>query len=144
MAFFAFGPNMKSKIIALYGAANVGKSATLKLVLAGLEKRPGAVTTRLIDLTDIRAIIAIGDLKIGLETQGDPGGRLAESLDLFVTEGCQFIVCATRTWGATVDVVKARFADTEITWIRKCRADAPEKYDTLNAASAAAILTKIP
>ncbi|HEY4300175.1 MAG TPA: hypothetical protein VGM73_04840 [Candidatus Didemnitutus sp.] len=135
---------MKTRIIALYGPANVGKTTTLKIVLVSLEKRRGAVSTRFIDLTDIRAIISIGKLKIGIESQGDPASRLPESLNLFIREGCHIIICATRTRGATVDAVKAHAAREDITWIQKISSATENERSRLDAACASEILAKIP
>ena len=55
---------------------------------------------------DIRVVLTINGIKIGIESQGDPGGRLIESLDLFVKLKCQLIICATRTRGKKVTAVK--------------------------------------
>jgi len=68
-------------------------------------KRPDATiehnyTTK----SDVRVVLTINGLKIGIES----GSRLVkESLNLFVTMGCEVIICATRTSGATVDAVNA-------------------------------------
>ena len=52
---------------------------------------------------DMRVVLTINDVKIGVESQEDP----KESLDLFVRIGCDVIICATRTRGAAVDAVNA-------------------------------------
>ena len=135
---------MKTKFIVLRGPANAGKTTTLKLALASLESRDGAVSTRLIDGVDVRAIIVIGDLKIAVESQGDPGGRLAESLDLFLREGCHIIICATRTSGATVDAVKTRSAPENVTWINKRPSVIAGERSSADAAFVAEILKKVP
>jgi len=134
---------VKTKIIALYGRANVGKTTALKLVLAALENRPNATGIRRIDLTDVLAIITIGDLKIGIETQGDPTGRLPESLDLLIREGCHIIICATRTRGQTVDAVNARARPEDIVWIPKISAANENSRSKVDAACAAKILAAV-
>jgi hypothetical protein len=135
--------SMKTKFIALYGRANVGKTTALKLVLVALEKRRDAAVVRRIDLTDVLAIITIGDLKIGIETQGDPAGRLPHSLDLLIREGCHIIICATRTRGETVDAVKARAASEDIVWIPKISAGSRDDRSKIDAACAAKILAVV-
>lgn len=123
---------MRKKIIALFGRANVGKTSTLRRVLQSLEERPGATVDRQIDRVDIRAIILIDGLKIGIETQGDPTGRLAESLELFAREGCNVIICATRTSGRTMDAVKRHEGVFRIKWIKKTNPDQECAAEILN------------
>ena len=105
------------KIIALRGVANRGKSCTLKKVYHLLiEKYPDCNIEYLKDRVDIRAVLTVNDVKIGLESQGDPGSRLFKSLKLFVTLECQIIICATRSRGATVDAVNNLEGTYEILW----------------------------
>ncbi len=68
-----------------------------------------AVEYVLDDKKEIRAMLTIGGIRIGIESQGDPWkkqARLEPSLALFVRLECEVIVCATRTWGGTLDVVR--------------------------------------
>lgn len=88
----------------------MGKSQTVSTVVEMLTtKHPEAKiehdhTTKV----DVRVVLTIGGLKIGIESQGDPSGRLIkQSLDLFVRVGCDVIICATRSRGATVKAVNA-------------------------------------
>jgi hypothetical protein len=88
----------------------MGKSQTVRTVVEMLTtKHPDAKiehdhTTKV----DVRVVLTINGLKIGIESQGDPSGRLIkQSLDLFVRLGCDVIICTTRTRGATVDAVNA-------------------------------------
>jgi len=99
---------MKKTVIAIWGASNQGKSSSINEIVNRL---PAHFPTAHIDIRiaggDIQAIVTIGSVKIGIESAGDPGGRLPTSLALFVREGCEVIICATRTRGSTVTAVEA-------------------------------------
>lgn len=109
------------KIIAVIGKANTGKSQSVmdagihilaihlgvgplsrydfaKYCDANVEPVPGRVKGRTVDAA---CIVAIGSIRIGIESQGDPTGgtlRLTEiSLPLFAEQQCQLVVCAART-----------------------------------------------
>jgi len=98
-------------VFALRGTSKMGKSQTIRTVVEMLTaNHPDATiehnyTTKV----DTRVVLTINGWKIGIESQGDPHrGRLINgSLDLFVNLGCDVIVCATRTYGATVNAVNA-------------------------------------
>ena len=93
-------------VFALRGKSKTGKSQTIRTVVEMLtEKHPDATvehnhTTKV----DVRVVLTINGLKVGIESQGK---LVEESLDLFVKIGCDVIVCATRTSGATVNAVNA-------------------------------------
>ncbi len=99
---------MKKTIIANWGQAGQGKSTTIKQVAQQIIAYFPTATTapKIIDYSvDIQVVITIGQIKIGIESQGDPNSRLFDSLKDFSKIGCDIIVCATRTSGATVDAV---------------------------------------
>jgi hypothetical protein len=102
---------MKKTIIAIFGASNQGKSSSIKEIVNRFNIIfPTAIIDYKITGTDILVIIRIGKVKIGVESHGDPGSRLESSLQLFVKEKCDIIVCATRTRGATVELVNNMFS----------------------------------
>jgi Cdc6-like AAA superfamily ATPase len=108
------------KVIVLKGIRNVGKSQTIKKVYKLLLKSyPSAKIQEKFIGVDIRVVLTINGTKIGIESQGDPGinGRLKKSLDYFVELNCQIIICATRTYGQTVDAVNKLKDSYGITWI---------------------------
>lgn len=108
---------MKKTAIAIWGHSSQGKSSSIiEIVNAIPLQYPGAVIDMRISGKDIQVILMIGKVKIGIESQGDPGGRLQKSLDLFVQENCDIIICATRTRGETVTSVEALFPAYEIVW----------------------------
>ena len=99
----------------------MGKSQTIRTVVEMLAaKHPNATieynhTTKV----DVRVVLTINGLKIGVESQGGPNGRLIkESLDLFVRIGCDVIICATRTSGRTVEAVNA-LQDFDVHWLEQ-------------------------
>lgn len=105
---------MKKKVIALKGISNRGKTWTVKKAYelliskykdATIDKYPEPILRK-----DIRVVLTIKGVKIGIESQGDPNGRLVKepnSLSVFVDVGCRVIICATRTKWATFDAVNA-------------------------------------
>lgn len=122
---------MKDKTIIIYtGRANEGKSSTLIEVCRRLITPSTPVLTynnQPINFSrDVLASIRLGKIKIGIESQGDPGSRmimfdtiryLADAK--FSIKGfqaglgdCDIIICASRTAGATVkriDQIAARY-----------------------------------
>ncbi len=112
---------MKKKIIGLFGAAKVGKSTTINKVYDILTQKYDytEIGQSLLQYKDIRVVIVINGIKIGIESQGDPNSRLKESLDIFVKVGCDIIVCATRTSGMTVSWVEAKQPLYHVEWKEK-------------------------
>jgi hypothetical protein len=122
---------MNKTIIGIYGRANEGKSETIKQICRILiSDFPNAVPT-VQDINysgDILIAIQIGEIKIGLESQGDPNSRmvnddtlkkLADTKVDAVLGGCDIIICATRTGGQTVQTVDdlANHYDYHSLWI---------------------------
>lgn len=108
---------MNKTIIAIYGRKNEGKSETIKNVCKLiLEAFPNAKCSKS-DINykkDILLTIQLGKIKIGFESQGDPISRminedtirkLADPIDDKGIGGCDIIICATRTYGKTVNTV---------------------------------------
>ena len=112
-------------IYALYGRGDIGKTSTIKEVYNLLIKKFGKEiivetdTNIFSEKNDIRVIVKIKGKLIGIESQGDPNSRLKVSLDIFVEMNCDIILCATRTWGTTVDFVKLLEPEYKIDWIKK-------------------------
>lgn len=97
---------MKKTVIALKGIGGQGKSETIKR-LRNLIKSTYThhVENILIDKGDVKVIIEIKGVKIGIESQGDPDSRQEKSISEFVSKNCDIIICASRTRGETVDTV---------------------------------------
>ena len=105
------------KIIALFGLANSGKSSTLKIVHNELYKlSTSRVNEYHIFGNDLRDIFIINNFRVGIETQGDPGSRLVDSIRFFTKEECKLIICTTRTKGQTVKLVENNSPPYDISW----------------------------
>lgn len=112
------GNGINRTIIAIYGRQNEGKTQTIHRVCRTiLNSIPQTVVEQLdgtvispeqIDYSqDILLILRIGDVRIGIESQGDPHSRMIneETLSQLAERGCQIIVCASRTSGMTVQQI---------------------------------------
>lgn len=139
---------MQKTIFTLRGRSNIGKTTTIKEVYRLLKvKYPNLIKNELIlpknpqGNEDIKVIITIDEINIGIESQGDPGSRLQESLKDFVEENCTIILCAARTWGKTNDLIEVYSNLFKIVWIRK-EIDKPNK-DECNQKQAIEIIKKI-
>jgi hypothetical protein len=93
---------------------------------------------------DTRVVLTINGRKIGIESQGDPHrGRLINgSLDLFVDTGCDVIVCATRTYGATVNAVNA-LQGFDIHWFEQPEKSQPYEQILRSLTMARQIVEKV-
>lgn len=112
---------MKKQVIALRGTANSGKSTTLRKVRELLEKAHPKAPIHIIHrlVVDFAIIIEINGVLIGIESQGDPGTRLENSIKTFKKRGCAIIVCCTRTRGGTVTVIESLQPEFAIMWNQK-------------------------
>lgn len=94
---------MNNLVIANKGKAECGKSSSIKEVFNKLIAiYPYNI---LIEDGDIKAIITIGNILVGIESQGDPNSRMMQSMNDFVSMGCQIIVAACRTSGETCNKI---------------------------------------
>jgi predicted alpha/beta-hydrolase family hydrolase len=131
---------MKKTVFANWGSSNQGKSDTVKKIAQEILLHwPNAVANIPLNLNaaDIKLVITIGKIVIGIESQGDPNSRLFKSIAEFAAMGCHIIICATRTSGATVDAVSALDASHgyEIIWFTNYRSDKKSR-DLINSKSA--------
>jgi len=131
---------MKKTLLALRGTANSGKSTTIKSAYGLLKSRHKDVEIIYSKFyRDFMVILIIKGRKIGIESQGDPRSRLGRSLDLFVREKCNVIICATRTKGQTVDAVTALAKQYKVNWFEQTKS-APSMRQASNNAMARAIV----
>jgi hypothetical protein len=99
---------MNKTIIGIYGRQKEGKSSTIKkvteLILANYPNAAASINP--IDYSkDVLLTIQLGSIKIGIESQGDPGSRMiyADTVEnLARIDNCDIILCASRTDGETV------------------------------------------
>jgi hypothetical protein len=126
-------------LFALRGASNMGKSQTIRTVVELLSaNHPEATiehdhTTK----TDTRIVLTINGWKIGIESR-----LINDSLRLFIDAGCDVIVCATRTSGATVNAVNAlqRF---DIRWFEQPKKSQPYEQILRSLAMARQIVAEL-
>lgn len=94
---------MKKLIIANRGSKGQGKTSSIKAVFRHLSSQyPYKIFA---NKGDIKAIVDVEGVRVGIESQGDPNSRMMQSMDDFVTEECQIIVTACRTRGDTYNKV---------------------------------------
>lgn len=98
---------MNKTIIANYGAGSLGKSSSIKAVFEKIKKRYNHSISDFSDDGDVKAIIHLidYDIKIGLESQGDPNSRMKTTMNLFIKEHCDIIIAACRTKGDTINKI---------------------------------------
>jgi hypothetical protein len=99
----------------IYGTASQGKTTVIKKIYEKIKHKyhDVEVVEELI-LSDIRCIIVVNGVKIGIESQGDPNSRLFSSLEYFKKSRCDMIICASRTRGKTIQAVKSLEKEYEI------------------------------
>lgn len=124
---------MKKLVIANSGKSHQGKTTSIKKVLEQLRaKYPCHIIRQ--DRHDIKATIQIGDVLIGIESQGDPISNLLQSIDDFVAMGCQIIIAACRTYGDTYNkIVELNTVHQyELIWASHDKSPNPAYHNTLN------------
>lgn len=101
-------------IIANRGAHDIGKTTAIKNVFANLYAKYAPTTTlyeplNIADLAynwvDVKATIKIGSTLVGIESQGDPGSRMQQSVADFIAWGCEIILVACRNQGDTINTI---------------------------------------
>ena len=124
------------KVIALKGRRNIGKDQTIRTVDELLRaKYPDArVEHERRTRAELRVVLSTNGVKIGVESSED-GGKLQSSFDLFVSLGCEIIICATRTTGKTVNAVNA-LPGYEVVWLEQQAQSAPFEQVLSNLAMA--------
>ena len=96
---------MKRLVIADRGCSDLGKSAAVKCVYYLLKSEGYRLELEKWqyreEYGDIKAIFNFDGVKVGIESQGDPGYDMESTIDEFVEKGCEIIVTACRTKGST-------------------------------------------
>jgi len=129
---------MNKTIIANKGISNQGKSSSIKNVAKEiLEQFPTAISSQnpINYEEDINVIITIDNIKIGIESQGDPNSRIFTSLPGFAKKGCDIILCASRSNGETVNVIERTKStyDYNLIWVTNPRSSAVDSHEFLNS-----------
>ena len=101
---------MKRLVIADRGCSELGKSAAVKCVYYLLKSEGYALELEewqyQEEYGDIKAVFNIDGVKVGIESQGDPGYDMVPTIKEFVQIGCGIIVTACRTKGDTFNIVR--------------------------------------
>lgn len=134
---------MQKRIFALWGLAGTGKTTTLKLIAAEINRhfRNAVINIQLdpMPIGDIdKIIIIIGNIKIGITTKGDPNSELDVRIEVLRREGCTIIFVATRTSGTTVEIVEAfeKAHDYMATWVTNYQSGYQDEQEFLNQTAA--------
>ena len=118
---------MQDKIvIANSGFANTGKSTSIRYVFELLSSRYHVIEPRngYNPKVDVKAIIGIPQsdghiVKVGIESQGDPGSRQMDSINYFINKDCEIILVACRVKGTTkTEVLSLQRNDWQVIWFK--------------------------
>ena len=98
-------PEGRGKVVLIItGAEDKGKTASVKGIFKYFDALPGRKVVcpypreNTEKPREIKSVLEIDGMKIGFESEGDPGSRLVtEKLKDQLAEGCDLIVCAART-----------------------------------------------
>ncbi|HET7832342.1 MAG TPA: hypothetical protein VFK88_05205 [Gallionella sp.] len=114
-----------NKIIALQGVGESGKTTTIGLLrdlFLGKNWKELRYVRGCQSTKDFAVILQAGKLKVGICTWGDNVKQLDLCLPKFRKEKCEFIVCAMRTRGGTVEYVED-FAKADGTVLERIHKD---------------------
>jgi hypothetical protein len=128
-------------VFALQGPGNCGKSTTLVSLYNAVRSKYPSATVQIVHngTADIAVIISgVNGLVVGIESQGDPGSRLQNTLSTFVGAKCDIIFCACRTRGMTVDWVNALSPQYSIHFVQQNWV--ASNYATTNTAMGASLM----
>ena len=121
------------KAFALKGRRNVGKSQTIRTVDELLRAKYADAIVEHEHRTGV--VLSINGMKIGVES----GAGIASSFDLFVSLGCDVIICPSRTKGQTVNAVNA-LPGYEVVWLEQRSQSVPFEQVLSNLAMARRIV----
>jgi len=132
------------KAIALRGKEKVGKSQIIRTVEELLRERYPSATVEHEYRTkvELRAVLSINGVKIGIESTGENIKRITESFDLFLSLDCEVLICATRTTGNTVNAVNALIGFEAVWFEQRSQAEPIERIFS-NLAMARLIVEEI-
>lgn len=108
---------MNKTMICLYAKKNSGKTTALKRLFYEELKGEKVIVEK---GNDIVGIVKLGDVTIGVSSQGDPWSN-EEGIEALVKENCDIIVCAARTSGSTTEVVGSYGEDYNLFWVAPLR-----------------------
>jgi GTPase SAR1 family protein len=108
----------QKKVIAIcvWGTAGRGKTSTIRKVFELLAAKNKSIRSNSAQW-DIHATAEYKGKKIGFCSQGDPApyNNQCSILEGLINEGCDIVVCASRTKGETVNLITRLF--DEVIWV---------------------------
>lgn len=134
-------------IICLWGNAGIGKTSAIQAIYKKLNIEDNPPMSRFGD--DFLAIVPFCNSKVGLASMGDPNSEQSNCLDILEQAGCEIIICASRTRGATVNAVEilAQTGNYKLIWMSPFSNGAAVNSitlrDALNEATANAVIDLI-
>jgi hypothetical protein len=126
---------------ALQGPGDCGKTAALLKLYDKLTSKYPTATIKHIHTNenDISVVMhGVNGHVVGIESRGEPGSRLINSLNVFVAAKCDIIFCSCRTKGMTVKWVKTLPLQYKVSFIEKERVKT--RYGTANASVATSLM----
>ena len=84
-------------VIANRGAGYIGKSSSVRSVYQLLKDNGHKLLVEEWQGEDIKAIFDINGVKVGIESQGDPGYDMEKTMEEFVGTNCDIIITSCRT-----------------------------------------------
>ncbi len=109
-------------VIALYSGKDRGKSESIRIAFQILlERHPeyAIIFDNGEKSGDVKALLFINGAKVGIESQGDPKSRQMQSIEDFISLGCDVILTASRSSGMTTTSIDLHKHQYDIHWRRK-------------------------
>ena len=63
---------------------------------------------------DIKVVFSIYGINIGIASGGDSEEQVRDNINFFTDNRCKLIICATKSWGKTVEVIEKKRGEYEI------------------------------
>ena len=126
---------MQKTLIATTGVGNSGKTNSLKLLRKMLLKKSNVSEISFEILNnqeeDFISFLKMDNILICITSQGDTPYLMEKPLKKAVNQTCDIIVCACRSYGDTVDIIKRICRNYKKVWITKNRLDSDTNEDAL-------------
>lgn len=126
-----------SRIIALQGRGNCGKTTTIKLLPAILTSHGYHPITGMYQNhgNDFLDVYTNGKVKVGVTSSGDNYDLVHDRLADLVAAGCDVCICACRSYGGTHTAINS-FSGYTPKYVPKTIASTPAQEPVVNAADA--------
>ena len=131
-----------SKLIALYGRPQSGKTPTLKLLKRVILEKFNVQPNQIKELgkekygngrNDICVILnGITKINIGVFSEGDYPENITKYIGELLLQNCEIIFCACRTWGKTKRAVNEVGDKHQVQFVRKIICKDLSKQEEIN------------